>query len=220
MKIEGTNVNNPEIKTVFLVDDDVSIQKYVKNLLHSVSLACECYATAEDFLENLDPDRPSCLLLDIRIPGMGGLELQKILEEKEIIIPVIVLTGYVDMTVAVRSVKMGAVDVLEKPFKGQVLLDRINEAFQLNAVWRKRKTELQEFLSLLETLTPREREVMEQIISGKVSKAIAYDLGISRKTFEIHRARVLEKMKVENAVGLAKLAWNNDGERIRSRSGV
>jgi len=206
-------MDNSSPKTVYLVDDDISIQKYIKKLLRSVSLECESYTTGEDFLENFEPDSTGCLLLDIRIPGMGGLELQKTLVKRKILIPVIVLTGYADMSVAVRSVKMGAVDVLEKPFNNQVLLDRINEAFRLNAEWRSKNEQQEQFQEYLATLTPREREVMEQIVSGKASKVIAYDLGISRKTFEIHRARIMEKMKVSNAVELAKKAWIGEMSR-------
>lgn len=201
------NTDRPGPRTVFLVEDDISLQKYVNKLLRSVSLSCESYDTAEAFLDNLDPDRAGCLLLDVRIPGMGGLELQKVLLKSKVPIPVIILTGYADMTVAVRSVKMGAVDVLEKPFNSQVLLDRIREAFRLNDLWRRQKEKQSRFQQCLAALTPREREVMEQIISGKESKVIAHDLGISRKTFEIHRARILEKMNVSNAVELAKEAW-------------
>lgn len=201
-------------KTVFLVDDDDSIQKYIKRLLGSVSLECESYARAEDFLENLDSHRAGCLLLDVRIPGMGGLELQKTLRKRGVRLPVIVLTGYVDMAVAVRAVKMGALDVLEKPFNSQMLLERIQEALRLNAAWRERKEQQEEFKKRLRALTPREQEVMEQIISGKSSKTIASDLGISRKTFEIHRARIMEKMKADNPVELAKKAWM--GERYEA----
>jgi two-component system response regulator FixJ len=199
--------DNHTSKTVFLVDDDDSIQKYIKRLLGSVSLECESYARAEDFLENLDSDRAGCLLLDVRIPGMGGLELQKTLRKRGVRLPVIVLTGYVDMAVAVRAVKMGALDVLEKPFNGQKLLDRVQEALRLNAEWLEHKELQKQFQEQLRALTPREQEVMEQIISGKSSKTIASDLGISRKTFEIHRARIMDKMKADTPVELAKKAW-------------
>jgi len=194
------------VNTVFLVDDDDAVRRYVGSLLKSVSLPYESYATAEDFLQAYEPDRPGCLVLDIRMPVLSGLDLQEMLADRGTFIPVIVVTAYPDVSIIVRSVKLGAVDVMEKPFNAQLLLERINEAFRLDSARRLQKAEQERILRCMAQLTPREREVMDLIVSGKSNKEIAYTLRISRKTYELHRARVMEKMQVTNAVELAQKA--------------
>ncbi len=188
--------------TVFVVDDDPGVGDAIRLLLRSVGLATEVFLSGREFLEAFDPERPGCLVLDVRMPGMSGLELQEKLAERGSTLPIIFVTAHGDIPMAVNAVKAGAEDFVQKPFRDQELLDRINEALEANAQRRKTEASRKEILHRLGTLTPREREVMELVVEGKPNKNIARALEISQRTVEIHRARVMEKMK---APSLSKL---------------
>ncbi len=191
--------------TVFIVDDDPSVLKGLRLLMKSVKLKVQTYSGAQDFLDAYDPDQPGCLVLDVRMPGMSGLELQETLRKKNTTIPVIIITGYGEVPTAVQAMKEGAVDFLEKPFNAQVLVDQVQKAIAKDAQIRK-KHALQQAISVrLALLTPREREVTDLVIAGKPNKAIASELGLSPKTIESHRARVMEKMEVDSVAELVAL---------------
>ncbi|CAK0763668.1 Transcriptional regulatory protein FixJ [Gammaproteobacteria bacterium] len=190
--------------TVFVVDDDPAVRDSLRLLLESVGLVAETFSSAHQFLEATDPEQPGCVLLDIRMPGMSGLELQRRLVARGIILPVIIITGHGDVTTAVQAMKTGAVDFLEKPFNDQVLLDRIHDAITRDAQARRARAEQDEVGRRLGTLSPREVEVLDLIIAGKANKVIALDLGISEKTVEAHRARTMDKMQVRSTADLVR----------------
>jgi len=191
--------------TVFLVDDDAAMLKSLSLLIKSVGLEAEAYLSAQDFLDSYDPARPGCLVLDVRMPGMSGLELQDMLLKQGITIPVIIITGHADVPVAVQTLKKGAMDFLEKPFSDQVLLERIRDAVSQDAEIRKERTVQEAVQQRIAMLTPREREVMNFVVAGKLNKVIASELGLSQKTVEFHRARVMKKMMVDSVAELVML---------------
>ncbi len=191
--------------TVFLIDDDPLMREYLVLLLKNAGHMVEAFASATDFLHSFDPVRPGCIISDIRMPGMGGLELQEYLASREIPTPIIIITGYGDVPLAMRAVRAGVMDFLEKPFDNQCLLDRIGQAIALDATTRQKNDRRQEILALLSLLTPREREVMEKLTTGKLNnKSIAAELNISRKTLDIHRASILRKMQCQSLVELTR----------------
>ena len=181
--------------TVFLTDDDPAIRDSVGLLLRANGLAVETFASAVDFLESNAVQRPGCLLLDVRMPGMSGLDLQKRLQEMSCRTPIIFMTGHGDVPMAIRAMKAGAFDFVEKPFQAQALLDRLQEALALDAQERRRQARRNEVAARMALLSPREREVMERVVAGQYNKVIAADLGISISTVEIHRKRVMEKLQ-------------------------
>ncbi len=188
--------------TVFIVDDDPSIRHSLSWLLESVKLNVEAFASAEEFLQQVGIDRIGCLILDVRMPGMSGLELQEALMARAMILPVIILTGHGDVPMAVRAMANGAFDFLQKPFNGPQLLERINAAISKSRELWQEKTSEAEVLSRYQTLTPRERQIMEMIVAGKANKVMAFDLGISLRTVEVHRHRVMEKMAAKSVAEL------------------
>jgi len=190
--------------TVFVVDDDPAVRDSLRLLLESVGLVAETFSSAHQFLDATDPEQPGCVLLDIRMPGMSGLELQRRLVARGITLPVIIITGHGDVTTAVQAMKTGAVDFLEKPFNDQVLLDRIHDAITHDAQTRRSRAEHDEVGRRLVMLSPREVEVLDLIIAGKANKVIALDLGISEKTVEAHRARTMDKMQVRSTADLVR----------------
>ena len=194
-----------EEPTVFVVDDDPGVGDSISLLLRSVGLPAKIFLSANEFLEAYDPDKPGCLVLDVRMPGMSGLDLQDRLQEMESILPIIFVTAHGDVPMAVNAVKAGAVDFIQKPFRDQELLDKIQEALEVDARIRAERTDLAEIRARLESLTPRETEVMGLVVAGKPNKNIARALGISQRTVEIHRARVMEKMKVRSLSMLVQL---------------
>ena len=194
-----------EEPTVFVVDDDPGVGDAIRLLLRSVGLRAEAFLSAKEFLEAFDPDRPGCLVLDVRMPGMSGLDLQSHLEDLGSAMPIIFVTAHGDIPMAVDAVKAGALDFIQKPFRDQELLDKIQEALATDRDTRAEEQEIEEVRSRMESLTPRETEVMELVVAGKPNKNIARALGISQRTVEIHRARVMEKMQVRSVSMLVQL---------------
>jgi FixJ family two-component response regulator len=190
---------------VFVVDDDPSVRDGLKWLIESVGLTVRPYASAQEFLEEYEASQPGCLVLDVRLRGMSGLDLQEELVQRGLSIPVIVITGHADVPMAVRALKTGAFDFIEKPFNDQVLLDRIQQAIERDLGGRGRAAERSQMVERLETLTPREREVMDLLVLGKANKEVADALGLSTRTVEGHRARLMEKLAVYSVAELARI---------------
>ena len=191
--------------TVFLTDDDPAIRDAVGLLLRANGLAVETFASAVDFLESDAVQRPGCLLLDVRMPGMSGLDLQKRLQEMGCRMPIIFMTGHGDVPMAIRAMKAGAFDFVEKPFQAQALLDRLHEALALDAQERRRQARRHDVAARMALLSPREQEVMERVAAGQYNKVIAAELGISISTVEIHRKRVMEKLQAASLSDLIQI---------------
>lgn len=191
--------------TVFIVDDDEAVRDSLGLLLRSVGYRARCYPSAKEFLKAFDPRDYGCLVLDIRMPGMTGLELQKHLTEIGCNIPIVFITGHGDIPMAVEAVRQGAVDFLQKPFQDQELVDRISDAMKQAAAQREGELERLQILDRIESLTAREKQVMGQVVLGKANKVIAGDLGVSQRTVEIHRARVMEKMQANSLAHLVRM---------------
>ncbi|MGH8672044.1 MAG: response regulator transcription factor [Burkholderiales bacterium] len=195
--------------TVFVVDDDKAVRDSLRWLIESVGLNVEIFANSREFLEGYKPARPGCIVLDVRMPGISGMELQEKLASLQVTVPIIFITGHGDVKMAVRAVKAGALDFIEKPFNDQELLDRVQRAIQLDAENRRAIEERSAIARRLERLTPREREVMELIIEGRLNKVIAARLGLSSKTVEAHRAKVMEKMQTKSVSVLVKMVLSS-----------
>ena len=198
--------------TVFIVDDDDAVRESLAFLMKSVGLKAESFPSAQAFLDSYNPNRAGCLVLDIRMPGMSGLELQDKLNQMGSILPIIFITGHGDVPMAVKAIKAGAADFVQKPFRDQELLDRIREVLEEDAHSRAEKLQRNEILRRMDTLTEREREVMEQVVDGKANKVVAIDLNVSQRTVEIHRANVMEKMKARSLAQLVRLVMKARGE--------
>ena len=191
---------------VYLVEDDADTQEAIRTLCKSVGLPLEVYSNAQSFLEAFQPDKPGCLVLDVRMPGgMSGLDLQRHLREKQLDIPVILITGFADVPMAVRAIKTGAIDIIEKPFNDQLLLDRIHEALEESKRRQDYKQEFAEVSKRIEDLTRREKEVLDMVVTGRANKRIAEEMKISPKTLDIHRSKVLQKMKAESVADLVRM---------------
>lgn len=197
---------------VFIVDDDDAVRESLEFLMKSIDLPSETFASAQDFLKSFNPDRPGCLLLDIRMPGMSGIELQAELKKRDAQIPIIFITGHGDVPMAVKAIQSGAADFIQKPFRDQELIDRIRDVLQDDAEGRAIRMEKNEILQRMSTLTEREKEVMEQVVSGKANKVVAIDLNVSQRTVEIHRANVMEKMKAKSLAQLVRLVMRARSE--------
>jgi len=191
--------------TVYVVDDDEAVRSALRLLLKSVGLAATAVPTAQQFLASYDPGQPGCLVLDVRMPGMSGLELQQQLNLRGAVIPVIFITGHGDVPMAVEAMQQGACDFLQKPFRDQDLIDRIQKALVKDKQNRAEIGERSRNRERFESLTPREREVLALVASGKPNKVMAADLGLSQRTVEIHRARVMEKMGVSSLAQLVRI---------------
>ncbi|MBE0591733.1 MAG: response regulator transcription factor [Gemmatimonadales bacterium] len=191
---------------VYVVDDDVAVLDAIRLLLRSVDIRAETYASAADFLAAFDPEQPGCLVLDIRMPGMSGIELQERLRDMSAMIPIVFVTAHGDIPMAVQAVRAGALDFIPKPFRDQDLLDRVQQAIELDVRHREELADRTELLRRLASLTSREREVFQLVAEGKANKVIAADLGISQRTVEIHRGRVMEKMQARSLPQLVRIA--------------
>ncbi|MEX2186522.1 MAG: response regulator [Pirellulales bacterium] len=189
--------------TVYVVDDDPQVRKSLCLIAQSVQLNVEAYETAQEFLDNYRPDRPGCLVLDVCLPGMNGLELQSRMASLNICLPTIIVTAYGEVPMAVRAIKAGALDFIQKPYGRQEMVDRIQEAVSRDLAQRRETRKRDSAVARLASLSPREREVMELFVSGKNTKKIATLLKISAKTVDFHRWNVLEKMHAKNMVDLA-----------------
>jgi len=195
--------------TVFIVDDDQAVARSLRWLLESVRLKVETFPSAQAFLDNYDATNSGCLVLDVRMPGMSGLDLQELLTARRIHVPIIFVTGHGDVQMAVRAVQAGAFDFVEKPFNDQDLLDRIQKAIARDADRRAKGAQLAQLRALFASLTPREREVLDLVVEGMSNKAIANSLGLSAKTVEVHRAKVMDKMHARSISDLVKMAMQN-----------
>ena len=190
---------------VFYVDDDDAMCKSIRFLIESVSLQIKTFSSAKDFLDKYVPGTPGCLLLDVRMPEMSGLELQEQLSKRNIEIPIIFITGHGDVPMATRAMKAGAVEFLTKPFNDQALLDSIQSAIEIDEEQQKANIEKRHIAERVEKLTRREFEVMKCVVNGNLNKVTAYELGISPKTVELHRAKIMEKMQAKSLAHLVKM---------------
>lgn len=192
--------------TVFVVDDDQAVLDSLGMLLRSMKIGCQLFASAQEFLDAYQPDWRGCIVLDIRMPGMSGMELHRHLVEKHATMPVIFVTGHGDVPMAVEAMHNGAFDFIQKPYRDQDLLDRINQALTWDDEHRSQEDRKRELLDRHQSLTPREREVMECVVRGLANKVIAMDLDLSQRTVEIHRARVMEKMHARSLAELVRMS--------------
>lgn len=192
--------------TVFVVDDDAEVRKSLRQLIESVGMPVQTFAEAQEFLDAYTPERPGCLVLDVRMPGMSGLELQRKLAEHDVTLPVIFISAHGDIPMAVNALKQGAVDFIEKPFRAQALLERVSEAIRVDRRRREQRVSQGAVSRQLDRLTPREREVMQLLVLGKSVKEVAVALDISPKTVQIHRANVMDKLDAASVVDLVRIA--------------
>ena len=203
----------PQTPTVFVVDDDEGVRNSLRFLLKSVGHATQTLASATEFLDSYKPSQPGCLVLDVRMPGMSGLDLQEQLNLRGAVIPVIFITGHGDIPMAVEAMQHGAFDFLQKPFRDQDLIDRIQRALELDARNRAALEQHARIRERLDSLTPREREVLALMTRGKPNKIMAAELGVSQRTVEIHRARVMEKSGAASLAQLVRMVLDLEGER-------
>ena len=195
-----------DIQTVFVLDDDEAVRDSLGALLESDGFEVATFGSGAEFLDRFDPVRGGCLVLDVRMPGLTGLEVQEKLAEKGITMPVIIITGHGDVPIAVQALKAGAVDFIEKPFADDVILESVGRALEQGRRNKRDASSAAEIEARLARLTPRERDVLEQLVIGNPNKIIAYELAISPRTVEIHRARVIEKMEARSLSHLVRLA--------------
>lgn len=191
---------------VFIVDDDESVRKALSRLIKSVDLKVETFSSANDFLKRDPYDGPACMVLDIRMPGLSGLDLQAELAKSERTSSIVFITGHGNIPMSVQAIKAGAVDFLEKPFEEQALLDAIHLAIQKDRLVKEKLAELRKIKERVESLTPREREVFALVVTGMLNKQIAFEMGISEKTIKVHRARVMQKMQADSLADLVRMA--------------
>lgn len=200
------NRQNP---TVFVIDDDAAVRDSLKYLIESVGHRVRTFASANEFLDACTPEHAGCILADVRMPGMSGLELQERLVARAILMPTIIITGHGDVAMAVRAMKAGALDFIEKPFSDQVLLDQIHVALERDIREREKRDRQRRIQDRFLLLSPRERTVMDKVVAGKSNKTIAAELGLSQKTVEVHRAHVMAKVKADSLAQLVHMALQN-----------
>ncbi len=197
---------NPSNATVFVVDDDASVRKSLKRLIMSIGLKVEIFNSAQEYLKHKPRDEPACLVLDVRMPGTSGIELQDQLNRAGHQIPIIFISGHSNISMSVKAMKAGATDFIEKPFEDQRLIDAIHAAIAKNMQFRKKQTELNDLQQRFDSLTPREHDVSTLVVSGMLNKQIGVDLGISEKTVKVHRGRIMQKMKANSLADLVRMA--------------
>jgi len=204
--------------TVFVVDDDPALLRLIKKLLETNGRKVETFTSANEFLQSYRADRAGCLVLDVRMPGMSGLALQERLATDEIALPILIVTGYGDVPVAVQAMRQGAFDFIEKPFSGQILIDRIEAALAEDARRRQTRTSREEIRSRRALLTPREKQVMDLVVQGKPNKLVGSALHLSPKTVEVHRANVMKKMLAGSLAELVRMSLVVDSDKSQEKS--
>ncbi len=205
---------SPGTQLVFIVDDDEAVRDSMSMLLDTINLAHRCFSSATEFLDFYDGSQRGCLVLDIRMPGMNGLELQKELNRREILLPIIFMTGHGDIPMAVEAMRNGALDFMRKPIREQDLLDRIQQALAYEAGERNNRATTDKLKNLIDTLTPKEHEVFKRVADGQANKVIALDLGVSERTVEVHRAHVMQKLSIRSLAELVRINLLTSGELI------
>lgn len=196
--------------TIFVIDDDVSVRDAITGVVESVGLRAKTFESARDFLRTSPPDGPNCLVLDVRLPGLSGLDFQRELARRDIRIPIVFITGYGDIPMSVQAMKAGAVEFLTKPFRDQDLLDAIQQALERDRALRQQRREVAVLRERFDILTERERQVMSRVVAGKLNKEIAAELGTSEITVKVQRGHVMRKMEAETVIDLVRMAHRLD----------